>query len=186
MSRNFLFVLASTRREGNSEALARTAALGLGSECTQRWLRLVDHPLPAFVDTRHGGGYAPPEGNAKWLCEATLEASDLVIVTPVYWYSLPWPAKLYLDHWSAWMRIPELDFRRKLQGRNLWAVVVDSDAADEGSADPVVDTLRRTAEYLSMRWRGALLGHANRPGEWSADARALAAAGSYFSRPASP
>jgi hypothetical protein len=68
----------------------------------------------------------------------------------------------------------------------LWAVVVDSDAADEASADPVVDTLRRTAEYLSMHWSGALLGHGNRPGEVHADAQALAAAERYFSRPASP
>ena len=185
MNRNFLFVLASTRRDGNSEALARAAARGLEPECAQRWLRLIDHPLPPFVDTRHDGGFAPPEGNARLLCEATLEASDLVIVTPVYWYSLAWPAKLYLDHWSGWMRIPELDFRRKLQDRNLWAVVVDSDAADERSADPVVDALRRTAEYLSMRWSGALLGHGNRPGEVRADAQALERAERFFSRPAS-
>lgn len=186
MHRNFLFLLASTRRDGNSEALARAAAHSLSPEDTQRWLQLIDHPLPPFVDKRHDGGYAPPEGNAKMMCEATLAASDLVFVTPVYWYSMAWPAKLYLDHWSGWMRIPELDFRRRLQGRNLWAVVVDSDTADEGSADPVIDTLRRTAEYLSMHWNGALLGHADRPGEVHADARALATAERFFSRPASP
>ena len=180
MTRNFLFVLASTRREGNSEALARHAADALPPECGKQWLRLIDHPLPAFADTRHGEGYVAPQEEAKLLCEATLAATDLVIVTPVNWYSVSWPAKLYLDHWSAWMRIPALNFSDTLAGRNLWGVVVDADTGNEGSAQPVVEVLRRTAEYMSMRWRGALVGHANRPGEIRSDAAGLAAAERFF------
>ena len=180
MTRRFLFVLASTRLGGNSEALARRAASSLPAGTEQRWLRLIDHPLPPFADTRHSTGYAPPEGNARLLCEATLAATDLVLVTPVYWYSVAWPAKLYLDHWSAWMRIPELAFQATLAGRSLWGVMVDSDTDSEGSSLPVVDMLRRTAEYMAMRWRGPLIGHANRPGEIELDAAGLAAAERYF------
>jgi multimeric flavodoxin WrbA len=178
--RRFLFVLASTRRGGNSEALARHAARALPATVEQTWLRLVDHPLPAFADTRHSTGYAAPEGNAKLVCDATLAATDLVVVTPVYWYSVAWPAKLYLDHWSAWMRIPALAFGATLTGRRLWAVVVDSDTDAEGSAAPVVDAMRRTAAYMAMEWRGALVGHANRPGEIDADPTAVTEAARYF------
>ena len=179
---SYLFVLGSTRVDSNSERLARRAAQALPAGTDARWIRLIDHPLPPFADTRHAGGYSAPDGNARLLCEATLAATDLVLVTPVNWYSVSWPLKLYLDHWSAWMRRPELAFERTLAGRNLWAVVVDSDAADdgEGSAVPVVDTLRRTAEYMTMNWRGALQGHANRPGEIEADTAAMQAATSYF------
>ncbi len=180
MKRNFLFVVSSTRRDGNSESLAQHAARFLEPECEQRWLRLIDHPLPAFFDMRHSSGYPPPEGQAKLLCDATLAATDLVLVTPVYWYSVSWPAKLYLDHWSAWMRAPELRFRERMAGRNLWAVTSDSDTADEGSAKPVVDVLQRTAEYMSMRWAGALIGHANRPGEIRGHGGALSAAETFF------
>lgn len=182
MTRRFLFLLSSTRPGGNSEALARRAALALPAGTEQRWLRLIDHPLPPFHDTRHSTGYAPPEGNARLVCDATLAATDLVLVTPVNWYSVAWPAKLYLDHWSAWMRIPELAFGPTLEGRSLWGVIVDSDVEGEaeGSASPVVDVLRRTAAYMAMRWRGALIGHANRPGEIEADAAALEAAARYF------
>jgi hypothetical protein len=63
----------------------------------------------------------------------------------------------------------------------LWAVVTDSDREDEGSAQPVVDVLARTADFMSMHWRGALLGHANKPGEIAGEATALAAAQRYFS-----
>ena len=182
LARRFLFLLGSTRRSGNSEQLARAAAAALVPPpmVEQRWLALIDHPLPAFADTRHDTGYTPPEGAARLLCEATLWATDLVIVSPVNWYSLSWPAKLYLDHWSAWMRRPELAFADTLRGRALWGVLVDSDTDGEGSADPVIDVLRRTAGYMAMQWRGALVGHANRPGEIAADAAALAAAARYF------
>ena len=178
--RSFLFLLASTRRDGNSEALARRAATHL-ADAEQRWLHLVDHPLPPFADTRHTTGYGAPEGNAKLLADATLAATDLVLVTPVNWYSVAWPLKLYLDHWSAWMRVPALAFQATLAGRTLWSVIVDSDTDGEGSADPVIDTMRRTADYMTMHWHGALVGHANRPGEIANDATALAAADRYFS-----
>jgi multimeric flavodoxin WrbA len=177
--RHFSFVVGSTRDDGNSEALARAAPLPAGA--TASWLLLRQLPLPPFADTRHSTGYVAPAGHAKRLCEATVGATDLVLVTPVNWYSVSWPMKLYLDHWSAWMRIPELAFADTLAGKSLWAVVVDSDDNDaEGSGDPVVDMLRRTAAYMKMRWRGALRGHGNRPGEIAADAAAMARAATYF------
>lgn len=178
--RSFLFVIASTREGGNSETLARRAAAALPATDTQTWLRLTDHPLEPFADTRHSTGYTAPTGNAKRLCDATLAATDLVIVSPVYWYSMPWPLALYLDHWSAWMRIPELAFLATMKGRALHAIVVDSDDEAEGTAQPLVDALHRTARYMEMSWHGALVGHANRPGEIENDAAALAAAATYF------
>ena len=179
--RRFLFLLGSTRRDGNTEQLARIAARSIPADVEQRWITLLDHPLPPFMDIRHSGTYPPPEGNAKLLADATLAATDLVFVAPTYWYGLPWPLKLYLDHWSAWMRTPELAFRQTLAGRTLHAVIVDADEDPaDGSSLPVIDSLRRTAEYMSMRWHGALLGHANRPGEIANDTSAISAAGVYF------
>ncbi|MEO7096781.1 MAG: NAD(P)H-dependent oxidoreductase [Polyangiales bacterium] len=178
--RNFLFVVSSTRAEGNTERLARIAARTLPAGDTQNWIRLTDHPLEPFADTRHSTGYGAPTGNAKLLCDATLAATDLVIVAPVYWYGFTWPLALYLDHWSAWMRIKELDFTATLKGRTMHAVVVDSDDEKEGSSLPLIDSLRRTAVYMGMTWNGALTGHGNRPGEVEADATALAAAQTYW------
>ncbi|MBL0214306.1 MAG: NAD(P)H-dependent oxidoreductase [Myxococcales bacterium] len=178
--RSFLFVLSSTRVDGNSERLARLAARGLAPEITQTWLRLTDHPLEPFADTRHSTGYATPTHNAKLLCDATLAATDLVLMTPVYWYSLPWTLALYLDHWSAWMRDKELGFLKAMEGRALHAIVVDSDDDAAGSSLPVIDTLRRTADYMKMTWPGALVGHGNRPGDVEQDTTAIAAATTYF------
>jgi len=177
----FTFILGSTRKGGNSETLARRAARSLTDA---QFLHLLDLPLPPFFDTRHSTGYAPPDGNAKVLCNATLAATDLVLVTPVNWYSCSWPMKLYLDHWSAWMRIPELAFKDTLAGRSMWGVIVDSDDDASGTALATIDMFKRTADYMSMHWRGVLLGHGNRPGEVDSDAAALAAADAFFTRSA--
>ena len=176
----FLFLLASTRTHGNSERLARRAALALPESVPMRWIRLADLPLPPFEDTRHSGGYGDPEGTAAELARATLDATDLVVVTPVYWYSLPAEAKRYLDHWSAWMRAPSLAFRERMRGRRLWVVASDSDREDEGSADPLLDSLRRTAAFMDMTFAGVLVGHGSRPGEALEDPAVLAAADALF------
>lgn len=184
--RRFLFLLASARPDGNTETLARRAAAHLPEGSEARWMRLADHPLPPFEDTRHSTGYSEPLGQARLLADATLWATDLVFVSPVYWYSLPASLKLYLDHWSGWMRVPSIRLREAMAGRRLWAVIVDSDAADEGSSAPVVDALRRTAAYVGMLWMGALQGHGSKPGEALEDPAALAAADAYFQREVPP
>ncbi|MBV2152935.1 flavodoxin family protein [Kitasatospora sp. SUK 42] len=179
--RRFLFLDAGARPDGNTVQLARLAAessLPVGAE--QRWLRLADHPLPPFQDLRHAGGgsYPEPEGHERTLLEATLAATDLVFVAPLYWYTLPTPAKLYLDHWVGWLRVPGLDFRARTAGATLWGVTVL--AGRDGAADPLAGTLRLTAEYMGMRWGGLLLGNGSRPGDVLHDERALVAAKSFF------
>ncbi|GAB3866311.1 NAD(P)H-dependent oxidoreductase [Hymenobacter segetis] len=141
-------------------------------------MHLLDFPLPDFVDVRHSGPFQPPIGNAQHLLEATLNATDLVLVAPLYWYSLPAPAKLYLDHWSAWLRTPSLNFRERMQGKTLWAITVSSGERTE--AQPLEDSLTLTANYLQMRWGGILFGTGSRPNDIQLDAPALLRARSFF------
>ncbi len=177
--RRFLFLLASARRNGNSETLARHAAQALSHE--QAWLRLSELPLPPFEDIRHQGEgqYAPPIGPARELLEHTLAASDIVWVAPLYWYGLPASAKLYLDHWSGWMRVPGLAFKQRMAGKTMWVISAVSDE-DTATADPLLGTLRLSTTYMSMKWGGALLGYANRPGDIELDTKALTNAQSFF------
>src|SRR4051794_6737152 len=124
--RHFLFIVASARvagAVGNTEWLAREAARHLPAGATLRWIHLNSLALADFEDRRHDvGTYPMPEGDALALLDATLAATDLVFVTPLYWYSLPNRLKLYLDHWSAWMRVPGLDFKARMQGKRAWAI----------------------------------------------------------------
>jgi multimeric flavodoxin WrbA len=178
--RRYLFLLGSARTGGNTEELARRAAMGLPADAEQEWLRLSEVPLPTFEDIRHtgSGNYPEPDGNARRLLDATLSATDLVIASPLYWYSVSTSTKLYLDHWSGWFRVPGLDFRRRMAGRTMWAVTALS--SERSKADPLIGTLRNTAEFMGMNWGGALLGNGSAPGQVLTDGEALAESERFF------
>jgi hypothetical protein len=182
--RRFQFVLSSARRGGNAETLARRAAASLPDEIDRRWLDLADVPLPPFEDRRHEPGFHYGEvfGNERLLLDATLAATDLVLVVPLYWYSVPASAKLYLDYWSSWLRVPGADFKSRMAGKVLWGVSAFSDE-DAARAEPLVGTLRITADYLAMGWGGVLLGRGNRPDDVKQDEAALSAARTFFGYP---
>lgn len=177
--RQFTFVLASARRDGNTELLTRKAAEELPPEYGQRWLRLMDLPLAPFEDIRHSVGvYPQPEGNERILFDATLGATDLVLAVPLYWYSVPASAKQYLDYWSGWLRVPGADFKARMAGKKLWGVCALSE--EPKRADPLIGMLENTADYLSMAFGGVLLGNGSRPGDVLTDAAALEKARMFF------
>jgi multimeric flavodoxin WrbA len=185
MSRSFLFVLGSARAEGNTELLARTAAEQLPGDVEQRWIRLAELPLPDFVDLRHDSDHVrpPSDANAGLLLDATLAATDIVIASPLYWYSVSSLTKRYLDYWSAWLRTPGLDFKATLAGRTLWGIAALADA-EPSVADPYVGTLNNSAAYLRMRFGGVLLGNGSARGDVRKDTEALARAKTFFAQDA--
>lgn len=178
--RRFLFLLASARRGGNTEQLARLAEPSLPAGAEQRWMHLDDFPLAPFRDLRHDvGRYPVPEGHEAALADATLWATDLVMCAPLYWYSVPTSAKLYLDYWLAWIRVPGMDFRKRMAGRRLWLVSVFSDE-EPRMMEPLIGMMERCAEYMAMEWRGALVGNGSKPGDVQRDAAATAHARDFF------
>ncbi|MCX5559902.1 flavodoxin family protein [Streptomyces sp. NBC_00038] len=182
MTRQFLFLLGSSRSDSNTEMLARKAAEQLPAEVGQRWLRLAEHPLPDFADLRHDSDHArPTEGSTGLLLDATLAATDIVIASPLYWYSVSAHTKRYLDYWSGWLRTPGVDFKATLAGRNLWGVTVLAHEEQE-VADPLVGTLNHSAAYMGMHFGGVLLGNGSKPGDVLNDTEALARAKTFFAQ----
>ncbi|GKT24449.1 NAD(P)H-dependent oxidoreductase [Acidovorax sp. SUPP3334] len=181
MPSHTLFLTTSTREPGqvgNTEWLARQAAAALPADTAQTWLNLARMDLPPFVDQRHTSGqYPAPTGDMKTLLEATLAASDIVFVAPVYWYSIPSPLKTYLDHWSGWMRIPGQPFKEPMAAKTLRLITTSGDRA---KAQPMIDSVQLCAQFLSMAWGGALWGKGGPPGAVQADAAAIAAAATFL------
>ncbi|MFF8646718.1 flavodoxin family protein [Streptomyces griseoluteus] len=187
MSRRFLFVLGSARTQGNTEFLARTAAEQLPEGVEQEWIRLAGLPLPEAEDLRHDSDHVrpAPDTPAGMLLDATLAATDVVIASPLYWYSLSSLTKRYLDHWSGWLRIPGAGFKDAMAGRTLWGVTALADR-DPSVADPLIGSLNNSAAYLGMRFGGVLLGNGSGPGDVRDDAGALARAKTFFAGETSP
>ena len=180
---HFLFLNGSTRtptQTGNTLTLARLAAQGLPATAGQIWFDLARLSVPAFEDLRHSvGSYPMPSGDAKALLDATLAATDIVLVSPVYWFSIPSPLKTYLDHWSGWLRVPDLDFKEKMRGKKLWVITTSGDRA---KAQAMLDSYRMCAEFLGMEWQGALWGKGGAPDAILADAAACEAAPGFFKK----
>jgi multimeric flavodoxin WrbA len=185
MNRRFLFVLGSARAEGNTELLARAAAEQLPGDVEQRWIRLAEHPLPDFVDLRHDSDHVrPPSDSATGLLlDATLAATDIVIASPLYWYSVSGLTKRYLDYWSGWLRTPGVDFKATLVGRTLWGIAALAHA-ETSVAEPYVGTLNNSAAYMGMRFGGVLLGNGSARGDVLKDTDALARAKTFFAQDA--
>ncbi|MFM9697650.1 flavodoxin family protein [Streptomyces europaeiscabiei] len=180
MTRRFLFVLGSSRSDGNTEMLARAAAEQLPDAVEQRWLDLAEHPLPDFEDLRRDSDHVRPEGdNRALLLDATLAATDIVIVSPLYWYSVSAHVKRYLDHWSGWLRTPGVDFKETMAGRTLWGVTALAHYEEE-VAEPLIGTLNNSAAYLGMRFGGVLLGNGSKPGDVLRDTAALTRAKTFL------
>ena len=191
MPRHVLFLVASTRASGevgNTEWLAHEAARALAADDWQTWLHLARMDLPAFVDQRHTvGRYPMPEGDLRLLLDATLAASDLVFVMPIYWFSIPAPLKLYLDHWSAFLRVDGLGFKEAMATKTLRAIITSGDRA---KAQPAIDSLRLCAQFLGMRWgtgapapddeQAVLWGKGGAPGAVRADGAAIGRARSFL------
>lgn len=182
MTRRFLFLLGSSRSEGNTEVLARKAAEQLAEDVEQEWISLADHPLPDFTDVRHGDALPPaPTGNAALLLDATLAATDLVIASPLYWYSVSAATKRYLDEWENWLRTPGLDFKAKMAERTLWGVTALYHKEHE-VAEPLIGTLNNSAAYFGMRFGGVLLGNGGRIDDVLDDTAALTRAKTFFAQ----
>ena len=179
--RHFLFIVSSARIPGalgNTEWLAREAARHLPAGATRTWLHLNALELAEFEDRRHDiGVYPMPTGDTSRLLDATLEATDLVFVTPLYWYSFPNRLKRYLDHWSAWMRVEGLDFKGRMAAKRVWAITT---SGNREKTQPMFDSLALCADFLAMQWQGPLWGQGGAPGAVEKDAAAVAAAATYF------
>jgi len=180
-ARHFLFIVSSARIPGaigNTEWLAREAAHHLPAGATAAWTHLNGLDLADFEDRRHDvGTYPMPTGDTLRVLDATLAATDLVFVTPLYWYSFPNRLKRYLDHWSAWMRVDDLPFKERMKGKRVWAITT---SGSREKTQPMFDSLALCAEFLAMPWQGALWGAGGAPGAVEKDAAAIAAASTFF------
>ena len=163
--RSLLVLLASARRDGNACLLARRAVEGLGPSGRVHidWADLATLPLPAFRDPRPGVP-KPPTDVLGDLAARLIRATDVVFAVPVYWYALPAPAKLFIDHWSGFLDTPDLNFATAMKGKRLWLLTARADA-DPQVAMPMEDSLRRTGDWLGMNWCGALHGVGDAKGD---------------------
>jgi multimeric flavodoxin WrbA len=91
------------------------------------------------------------------LMRRLLEFDQWIIASPVYWYSVAPPMKVFLDRISDYLDLPDLKpDGRRLRGK--LAYIVCTSVLDEAPR-PFVQSLTDTFDYLGMRYGG--IAHVN-------------------------
>lgn len=141
-------LFSSSRRNGNTGRLMDRIALELDIEVVD--LALLR--MSAF-DYEHRNRHDDFEP----LMARVLAHEQIIFATPVYWYAVSPPLKVFLDRISDFLDLPDLlDAGRRLRGKT--AYVACTSISDEPSA-AFTSAFRETFDYLGMHF-GALV-HAN-------------------------
>jgi multimeric flavodoxin WrbA len=141
-------LFASSRRNGNTGQLMDRIASELGIEVVD----LATKRMSAY-DYEHRNR----NDDFEVLMKRALAFDQLIFATPVYWYSVSPPMKVFLDRISDFLDLPDLlDDGRRLRGKE--AYVVCTSIYDEVSSS-FMSAFLETFDYLGMRFGG--VAHAN-------------------------
>ena len=124
----------------------------IASELPVEVIDLTERHISAF-DYEHRNR----DDDFEPLIDYVLTFEQIILASPVYWYAVSPPMKIFLDRISDLLEVPELLAKgRQLRGKI--AYVLCTSIEDEVS--PLfIDAFRETFQYLGMRYGGML--HAN-------------------------
>lgn len=145
---NAIALFASSRRNGNTGRLMDRIAEELGIEVVD----LASMRMSAY-DYEHRNR----DDDFEPLMKRVLEFGQIIFASPVYWYAVSPPMKVFLDRISDFLDIPELlSEGRRLRGKSGFVVCT---SIYEEPPNSFVGSFRDTFEYLGMRFGG--MAHAN-------------------------
>lgn len=136
-------LFGSARRHGNTGAFMDCIAAELGIEVVDLGaLRIAPYD---YAHGHRGDDFEP-------LMRRVLAFEHLIFASPVYWYAVSSPMKVFLDRITDYLDLPDLlPEGRRLRGKT--GHVVCTSIYDE-APKPFVDSFHATFEYLGMRLGG--------------------------------
>lgn len=138
---SFLLIAGSSRNHGNTIALTTWLADKLNVD----FINLSDLNI-SFYDYEHKN----IDDDFLSIAQKMIESNTIVLVSPVYWYSVSAQMKTFIDRISDLVTIRK-DLGRKLRGKNL---VLVSNGASQQAGEAFDLPLKQTAEYLGMHFGG--------------------------------
>jgi len=141
-------IFGSARRHGNTGQLLDGVAHKLGIDVIDLSERNIS---PYTYEHLHRHDDFEP------LVNHVLEFESIIFASPVYWYAVSPPMKIFLDRLSDLLEIPELrDKGRALRGKNTYVVCT---SIEERASRSFITAFKHTFAYLGMRYGGHI--HAN-------------------------
>jgi multimeric flavodoxin WrbA len=91
------------------------------------------------------------------LMEKVLRHEQIIFSSPVYWYAVAPPMKIFLDRISDYLDLPDLlEQGRRLRGKTGYIVCT---SIEDDVCAPFTEAFRETFKYLGMEYGGCV--HAN-------------------------
>ena len=139
-------VLGSARNDGNAAAAARHVCLRVGM--ASDLIDLSECKIGPFDYSRHDD-----RDDFRSVIARLLDATDIVFVTPIYWYAMSGMMKTFFDRLTDLLLDPQDRLTgRDLAGRRIWLLATGT---DDGLPAGFEEPFRRTAAYFDMTWHHA-------------------------------
>ena len=138
-----IILFASSRRNGNTGQLTDSVAKKLGLEVMD--LGETDISTFDYEHRNRSDDFEP-------LMEKVLSVENIIFASPIYWYSVAPPMKIFIDRISDYLALPDLlEKGRKLRGKKAYVICTCiSDSPDE----PFINAFKETFSYLGMDFGG--------------------------------
>jgi len=85
------------------------------------------------------------------LAEEMVKHNQIIIATPIYWYTMSAIMKTFIDRWSDFITHKK-DLGRRMRGKNLY--IVTSYAVYPEGKKGFEAIFKQTAEYMGMKYGG--------------------------------
>ncbi|MCA1055475.1 flavodoxin family protein [Rossellomorea aquimaris] len=164
-----LALLGSTRKNGNSEYLAKKILEGTDHTL----VHLADKHIEPIVDLRHDeGGFSRVDDDYEELVELIEEHDVLLFATPLYWYGMSGPMKNFFDRWSQYLRDERFNLKEELTKKKAYVVISGGSSANIKGL-PLVQQFNYIFEFVNMEFADYMIGAGVKPGEVRSDLAAL-------------
>jgi multimeric flavodoxin WrbA len=165
----WMAIHGSSRKNGNTEKLTHYVLEDIPA--THLYLR--EYSIRPIVDQRHDpDGFDPVDDDYDRLTQQVMEHDAIVFSTPLYWYGMSGHMKNFIDRWSQSLRDPRYDFKEAMRGKQAYVVITGGENA-RLFALPLVQQFDLIFRFMSMDFKGYLIGYGGKPDGILHDERAL-------------
>ena len=140
---NAIILFASSRRNGNTGRLTDEIAKAHGVEVVDLGKKEISE-----YDYEHKNR----NDDFEPLMEHILNFDKIIFASPIYWYAVAPPMKIFIDRISDYLDLPDLlEKGRKLRGKEGY--VICTSVYDE-PCEPFINAFKDTFSYLGMEFGG--------------------------------
>ncbi len=167
MNKNAIIVFGSSRRNGYTGQLVDAVA----EQYNLRVIDVSDYNMSPYDYDHHNR-----EDDFLPLMRDVASYQQIILASPVYWYTMSAQLKVFIDRWSDLLDI-EKDLGRTLRGKQGLVISTGGDVKPERSFE---ECFQHTFEFMGMSYEGML--YATSDSGRGFDAAAHAAAIEEFGR----